>query len=99
MAAIADADLTGIFDDWDDATFTPSGGSAASIQGVFSRSYLAAEAGEGPAIDDRAPAFIGRTTDLAAAAQGDALTVSGSDYLVTAVEHNGNGTTMLRLGT
>lgn len=90
-----------VFFDADDfgvsATYTPDGGVATTITGIFDDAYEAIEVGGFVPVASTAPAFHCKTSDVSAAAEGDALTVSGTDYIVRVVMNDGTGVTMLQL--
>ena len=77
------------------ATYTPSGGTASTISGLFDNE---AEATGGD-IDlvYSIPVFTCKTSDVASAAFGDALVVSGTTYAVRKVEADAQGVTRLTL--
>tara|TARA_S200002703_G_C3794278_1_gene245195 strand:+ start:2141 stop:2452 length:312 start_codon:yes stop_codon:yes gene_type:complete len=79
------------------ATYTPSGGAAASITGIFDDEFEPIEAGGFVPVASTAPIFHCKTSDVSAAAEGDALTVNSTSYIIRVVMNDGTGTTMLQL--
>ena len=90
-----------IFFDTDDfgsaATYTPSGGAASTVNGIFDREYFAADSGGTVDFAIEQPRFVCRTADVSAAAEGDALVVNSTNYLIKVVEADGTGVTTLVL--
>ncbi len=80
------------------ATYTPSGGSAVSLNGLFDSGY---EEVDLPGAIDVSLALsrsrlVVRTADLpSGAADGDEVTISGSDYTVKIIASDGEGITEL----
>jgi hypothetical protein len=79
------------------ATYTPDGGAAVTINGIYEDDYEAVEAGGGVAFGITSPTFHVRTSDVANAAEGDTLVVSGVSYIIRVVMQDGTGLTMLQL--
>lgn len=90
-----------VFFDTDDfavsATYTPAGGSASTISGIFDDEFEAIETGALIAVASSAPVFQCKTSDVSTAAEGDALTVNSTSYLIRVVQNDGTGVTMLQL--
>lgn len=99
--AVESADDLAVFFDADDfgtaASFTPSGGSASTVNGIFRNVFFEAEAGGNVGVVMQDPIFICRTADVSGVAEGDALTVSGTAYTIRVVEPDGTGVTRLML--
>jgi len=81
------------------ATYTPTGGSAATVNGIFDNGYSEVDMGGQVAVASTDPQFTCATSDVSGAAEGDALTVSSVDYTVRRVEPDGTGVTVLFLET
>ena len=100
MAVESAADRA-IFFDVDDfgtaASYTPSGGSAATVNGIFDNDFVEVDAGGGVGIALQQPRFLCRTADVSSAAEGDALVVSAVNYTVRIVQDDGTGITTLVL--
>lgn len=79
------------------ATYTPSGGSAVTVNGIFEDDYEAIEAGGGVAFGITSPTFHVKTSDVADASEGDSLAVGGVSYIIRVVMQDGTGLTMLQL--
>lgn len=90
-----------VFFDTDDfavsATYTPAGGSASTISGIFDDEYEPIEVGGFVPVASSSPVFQCKTSDVSSAAEGDALTVNSTSYLIRTVMDDGTGTTMLQL--
>ncbi|MEK9917973.1 MAG: head-tail joining protein [Pelagibacteraceae bacterium] len=99
--AVETADDLAIFFSVDDfgvaATWTPSGGAATTVNGIFDREYLAADAGGTVAFAIEQPRLVCRTADVSTAAEGDALVVNSTNYTIKVVEPDGTGVTTLVL--
>lgn len=99
--AVETADDRAVFVNVDDfgvaATYTPSGGAASTINGIFDNDFIEADAGGGVTFALQQPRFHCRTADVSAAAEGDALVVSGVNYTIRIVQDDGTGMTMLVL--
>ena len=79
------------------ATYTPSGGSASTVNGVFTKEYSLADLGGVVGVGSNDPSFVCRTTDVSSAANGDAIVVNSVTYTVRNVEDDGTGITTLVL--
>ena len=79
------------------ATYTPSGGSASTVNGIFDNDYALADPLGGVGVGSSDPRFICRTSDVSAAANGDALVVNSVTYTIRNVEDDGTGVTTLVL--
>lgn len=79
-----------------EATFTPSGGSASTIEGIFDNEYLAIDGDGQVAVAGTTPVFHCKTADVANA-YGGTLVVNSTTYNIVEVKPDGTGTTMLIL--
>jgi hypothetical protein len=79
------------------ATYTPVGGQASSVVGIFDNAYEAVDAGGNVPIALTQPHFTCRTADVPNAADGDALVVSGVSYIIRVVMQDGTGISDLLL--
>ena len=99
--AVESATARAVFFDPDDfgtaSTYTPSGGSPSTVNGIFDNEYYAADAGGTVEFAITQPRFVCRTADVSAAAEGDAITIDSVNYLVKVVENDGTGVTTLVL--
>ena len=79
-------------------TYTPDGGSASTVNGIFDKpsSTIPLDTGEVD-VDSNTPTFVCETSDVASAASGDTLTVSSVGYTVIGVQEDGQGMTNLVL--
>jgi len=80
-----------------DATFTPVGGTASTVKGIFDKEYLEMESGGSVAFAINQPRFVCATSDVSTAAEGDAIVISATDYKIVVVQEDGTGTTTLVL--
>lgn len=79
------------------ATYTPTGGEAVSISGIFDNDYQEVDAGGGVGFAVRQPRFHTPTANVASAAEGDSLVVNGTTYVIRVVMDDGTGMTMLAI--
>ena len=90
-----------VFFDTDDfavsATYTPAGGSASTISGIFDDAFEAVETGGFIPVASSSPIFQCKTSAVSSAAEGDALIVNSTSYLIRVVMDDGTGVTMLQL--
>jgi hypothetical protein len=92
-------DLSVVFstDDFaETATFTPSGGSASSVIGIFDTADVESDVGGVPVIIS-GTRFQCAAADVIGVAEGDSLVIRGVSYLVATVEDDGMDTVTLRL--
>ena len=99
--AVESADDRAIFFDVDDfgtaATYTPAGGSAETVNGIFDNDFVEVDAGGGVGVALQQPRFLCRTADVSAAAEGDAIVINTVAYTVRIVQDDGTGITTLVL--
>ena len=100
MAVESTADRA-IFFDVDDfgtaATYTPDGGAASTVNGIFDNDFIEVDAGGGVGVALQQPRFQCRTADVSSAAEGDAIVISSVNYTVRIVQDDGTGMTTLVL--
>ena len=79
-------------------TYTPDGGSASTVNGIFDKpsSTIPLYTGEVD-VDSNTPTFLCETSDVTSAASGDTLTVDSVGYTVIGVQEDGQGMTNLVL--
>ena len=103
MAVESDAMRLEFLQDWGDSstTFTDTSASSTStITALFSREYLAEDAGGEVPVETSAPFATVRTTDVPSVVQGDTLTDSDSTvFTIVEVMPDNEGMTRLRLRT
>lgn len=92
LAVFFDADDFGVA-----ATYTPSGGSPATVNGIFDNEFFEVEAGGEIAVAMEQPRFTCRTSDVSTAAEGDSITINSIAYTVRVVQSDGTGVTVLVL--
>jgi hypothetical protein len=78
-------------------TYTPAGGDAETLSGVFTQDYYAPVEGGEVRVESASPAVSLPSSDVPSAAQGDAVNVDGTDYKVVTVQPDGMGMTALIL--
>ena len=78
------------------ATWTPSGGDATAVIGIFDNEYFEAGGGEVGAEGSK-PAFHCETADIPNAAQGDAIVINTVNYLIINIQPDGTGQSLLIL--
>lgn len=80
------------------ASYTRSGGSTTTINGIFDNEYLGQESGAGVVFSVTQPRLMIREADLPAGAdEDDTVVVSGVTYKVKVFEPDGTGVTSLIL--
>jgi len=99
--AVESADDRAVFIDVDDfgsaGTFTPSGGSASTVNGIFDNDFIEVDAGGGIGVALQQPRFHCRTADVSSAADRDAIVVGEVQYTIRILQDDGTGMTMLVL--
>jgi hypothetical protein len=99
--AVESADDRAIFVGIDDfgvaATYTPSGGAAVTVNGIFDNDFIEVETGAGVGVALQQPRFQCRTADVSSAAEGDALVINAVNYTIRIVQDDGTGMTVLVL--
>lgn len=73
-------------------TYTPAGGVAVAVDGIFDAAYE-----EAADIEGSSPMFACATASVSGARHGDALAVAGISYVVRGVQPDGTGWTKLVL--
>ena len=79
------------------ATYTPAGGSASTVNGVFDNDFVEVDTGGSVTFAQQQATFMCRTADVSSAAEGDAITISGENYIIRIVQPDGTGMTNLIL--
>ncbi len=99
--AVETATELAIFFDADDfgvaASYTPQGGSAVTINGIFDNEFFEVAAGGEVAVAMEQPQFACRTSDVSSAAEGDSITINTINYTIRVVQSDGTGVTVLVL--
>lgn len=100
--AIEGATERAVFFDTDDfavaSSYTPSGGSASTVNGIFDNEFFEVDPLTGLGVVSAQPRFLCATADLpGAAAGGDAITISAVAYTVRVIQAEGTGVTTLVL--
>jgi len=92
------ADFVNTSDFGSAGTYTPDGGSAATVNGIFDKpaSSIPLDSGEVD-VDSNTPTFLCQTSDVSSAASGDTLTINSVGYTVVGVQEDGQGMTNLVL--
>lgn len=81
----------------DAASYTPAGGSATTVNGIFDHAAAEADAGGSVSVIVEQPRFVCATSSLPSAAEGDAIVIKTISYVVRVVFDDGTGTTELFL--
>lgn len=98
MAVESDADRAAFLGDFNDqATYTPSGGSPATISGIFDNGFAAGSEASGLGVASSRPQWHCRAADVAADPVGGALAFNSVTYTIVEAEPDGTGMTMLFL--
>lgn len=79
------------------ASYTPAGGSATNVNGIFDNDFFEAEAAGTVGIAYQQPRFMCATSDVANAADGDAIVINSVNYTIRVVQPDGTGVTTLVL--
>lgn len=99
--AVESADDRAIFFAVDDfgtaATYTPQGGVASTVNGIFDNDFIEVDAGGGVGVALQQPRFLCRTADVSSASEGDALVINTVNYTIRIVQDDGTGITTLVL--
>lgn len=90
-------DFFGIDDFAENATYTPVGGSASTVAGIFDEPQASRNATDMIDITIPAPQFVCRTVDVPNAADGDSITIRSVPYYVRVVLNDGTGVSTLLL--
>ena len=77
--------------------YTPINGAQVSITGIFDKTYEAVDAGGSVSFAVEQPRVTARTTDVPAAAEGDAMIIRSQNYKVAIVMADGTGITEFAL--
>lgn len=72
-------------------TYTPSGGQAVEVRGVFTRDYLAIGQDGQIQTESASPAVTLKAADCPNAAQGDAFTIGAETFTAVEVQPDGRG--------
>lgn len=100
MGVESTADILDFFelDDFaDSATYTPTGGSASTVLGIFDAPQASRNATDILDITIPAPQFVCRTADVPNAADGDTIVIRTVSYRVRVVLTDGTGVSTLLL--
>ena len=79
------------------ATWTPTGGSAATLTALLSKEHEEVDTGGAVSIVMSHPRVTCRTADVSTAAEGDSFAIGGVTYTVRVVMTDGTGMTQLVL--
>ena len=80
------------------AVYTPAGGAARDVIGIFDRVSEISDIAELLAAEGVAATYNVHTPDFTDVSRGDAMTVRGYAYKVVGIEPDGTGRTVLVLG-
>lgn len=79
-----------------EVTYTPDGGDATTIEGIFDDEYKARDTATGE-VETTPPQIIVATRDVLNAAHGDTIIKSGVTYNIIGIHKDGTGMTTLIL--
>jgi voltage-gated potassium channel Kch len=79
------------------ATYTPVGGQARTVNGIFDNPQASRNATDLLDVTIPAPQFVCRTSDVANVAEGDSLVVGGVSYIIRVTLTDGTGVSTLLL--
>jgi len=79
------------------ASYTPVGGSATTISGLFDKEYIAVDSGGSVPVAMQQPMFTCLTSSVSSAQENDTLVISSVTYKVRVVQPDGQGMTVLIL--
>lgn len=68
-----------------------------TVNGIFDKEYLELDSGGSVAFAVNQPRFVCQTSDVSSAAEGDAIVISGTNYVIRVVQDDGTGMTTLVL--
>ena len=68
-----------------------------TVNGIFDKEYLEVDGGGTVAFAINQPRFVCRTSDVSSAAEGDAITINATSYVIKVVQDDGTGMTTLVL--
>tara|TARA_R110000803_G_scaffold96314_2_gene164440 strand:- start:486 stop:794 length:309 start_codon:yes stop_codon:yes gene_type:complete len=80
-----DTDTHGI-----DCVFTPSGGSATTIKGIFNNEYYAMGGGEVD-VESSQPVFYSKASNLSSASHGDSMVINSVTYKIINIRPDETG--------
>lgn len=78
------------------ASYTPNGGSATAINGIFDKEYLAGDLGQ-VVVSSAAPMFLTKTSNVASEDGSGAIVINSVTYDIVEVKPDGTGMTLLIL--
>ena len=78
-------------------TYTPSGGSASTVNGIFDKDFSLVEVGNQVGLESNDPRFLCRSSDVPSVASGDTMVVNSVTYTIRNIEDDGQGMTTLAL--
>lgn len=91
-------DLTRFFADFATAgTYTPAVGAARAVSVIFDRSYVEVDPISGAPVSTGHPVATVRDSEFTGVAAGDQLAIGASNYIITSVQPDGTGITVLAL--
>ncbi len=99
MALESASDLASFFDTdghGSVASYTPSGGSASSINVIFNNEYVLIDEGD-VGVNSTLPVITCRTTDVSSVAIDDSFVISAVTYKAKIIRPDGTGVTEIQL--
>lgn len=91
LDAFFDTDTHGV-----SVSYTPSGGSSSSINGILNNEYQLVDAGE-VGVEAQVPVLTVKTSDVSAVAHGDTFVISSTTYKAVNIRPDGTGITEIML--
>lgn len=79
------------------ATYTPSGGSPSAIIVIFDNEFIPVDTGASVSFAMQQPKVLVVSSDVPNVAEGDALAIDGTTYIIRIVMSDGTGMTELML--
>jgi len=79
------------------ATYTPSGGSPVTVNGIFDNEFFEADAGGMVGVAIQQPRFDCSASSVSGALEGDTIVINSVNYVIRVVQPDGTGITTLVL--
>ena len=99
MALETSSDLNAFFDTsahGSSVTYTPSGGSASTINGILNNEYELVDVGD-VGVENQVPILTVKSSDVPTIAQGDTFVIDSTTYKSVIVRPDGTGITEIVL--
>lgn len=99
MALETSSDLNSFFDTnahGTSVTYTPSGGSASTINGILNNEYELVDVGD-VGVENQVPVLTVKSSDVPSIAQGDSFVIDSTTYQSVIIRPDGTGITEIVL--